>query len=43
VKLLKSSGNPLVDDACVSAAQQAQSVQAPPGGKPKGYAVACRK
>jgi len=43
VKLLKSSGNPLVDDACVSAAQQARQVDAPPSGKPKAYAVACRK
>jgi periplasmic protein TonB len=44
VKLTKSSGNPLVNDACVSAAQQAQRVeQPPPGGKAKIYAVACRK
>ena len=33
VKLTKSSGNPLVDDACVSAAQQTRKVPPPPGGK----------
>jgi protein TonB len=43
VKLLKSSGNPLVDDACVSAAQQAQKVDPPPGGRARPYAIACRK
>ena len=43
VKLLKSSGNPLVDDACVSAAQQARKVDAPPAGKARPYAIACRK
>ncbi|HMF39365.1 MAG TPA: TonB family protein [Polyangia bacterium] len=42
-KLLKSSGNPLVDDACVSAAQMTRRVQNPPGGKPRVYAVACQK
>ena len=42
-KLTKSSGNPLVDDACVSAAQQTRNVQQPPGGRPRSYAVACRK
>src|SRR5579863_3330587 len=30
VKLTKSSGNPLVDDACVSAAQEMHQVPAPP-------------
>jgi protein TonB len=30
VKLKKSSGNPLVDDACVSAAQEMHQVPAPP-------------
>jgi protein TonB len=43
VKLTKSSHNPLVDDSCVSAAQQAQKVEAPPGGKARVYAIACRK
>jgi len=42
-KLLKTSGNPLVDDACVSAAQMTRKVQAPPNGKPRVYAVACQK
>ena len=42
-KLLKSSGNPLVDDACVSAAQQTRKVAPPPGGRARAYAVACRK
>jgi protein TonB len=43
VKLLNSSGNPLVDDACVSAAQQTRKVDPPPSGKAKAYAIACRK
>jgi outer membrane biosynthesis protein TonB len=43
IKLTKSSGNPLVDDACVSAAQQTRKVAPPPGGKARLYAVACRK
>jgi TonB family protein len=43
IKLIKKSGNPLVDDACVSAAQQARKVEPPPGGKAKAYAIACRK
>ena len=42
-KLIKSSGNPLVDDACVSAAQQTRKVTPPPGGRARAYAVACRK
>jgi protein TonB len=42
-KLMKSSGNPLVDDACVSAAQQTRQVAPPPGGRARLYAVACRK
>jgi TonB family protein len=42
-KLIKSSGNPLVDDACVSAAQQTRRVGPPPGGRARPYAVACRK
>ena len=42
-KLIKSSGNPLVDDACVSAAQQTRKVAPPPGGRARAYAVACRK
>jgi protein TonB len=42
-KLMKSSGNPLVDDACVSAAQQTRNVPPPPGGRARPYAVACRK
>jgi TonB family protein len=43
VKLTKSSRNPLVDDSCVSAPQQAQKVETPPGGKARAYAIACRK
>ncbi len=43
VKLNKPSGNPLVDDACVSAAQQTRKVDAPPAGKPRAYLVACQK
>ena len=42
-KLSKSSGNPLVDDACVSAAQMTRRVQTPPNNKPRPYAVACQK
>ena len=43
VKLNKPSGNPLVDDACVSAAQQTRKVAATPDGKPRPYLVACQK
>jgi TonB family protein len=43
VKLAKPSGNALVDDACVSAAQQTRKVPPPPGGKSRAYLVACRK
>ena len=43
VKLIKSSGNPLVDDACVSAPQLTRKVPPPPGGRARPYAVACRK
>jgi len=43
IKLTKSSGNPLVDDACVSAAQLTRTVPAPPGGKARGLAVECEK
>jgi TonB family protein len=43
VKLIRSSGNPLVDDACVSAPQLTRKVPPPPGGRPRPYAVACRK
>jgi len=43
VKLSKPSGNALVDDACVSAAQQTRKVPPPPEGRPRVYEVACRK
>jgi protein TonB len=43
VKITKSSGNPLVDDACVSAAQLTRKVPAPPGGRARGLAVECQK
>lgn len=43
IKLTKSSGNPLVDDACVSAAQLTRKVPAPPGGRARGLAVECEK
>jgi len=43
IKLVKSSGNPLVDDACVSAAQQTHKVPPPPAGSNvRGFIVACR-
>jgi hypothetical protein len=42
VKLNKPSGNPLVDDACVSAAQQTRKVDAPPR-QARAYLVACQK
>jgi TonB family protein len=44
IKLTKSSGNPLVDDACVSAAQLTRQVpKPPPGSKVPGLIVACEK
>src|SRR5215471_13241759 len=44
IKLTKTSGNPLVDDACVSAAQLTRKVPAPPpGSKVHGLVVACEK
>jgi hypothetical protein len=44
IKLTKSSGNPLVDDACVSAAQLTRQVPKPPAGsKVPGLIVACEK
>jgi TonB family protein len=44
IKLTKTSGNPLVDDACVSAAQLTRKVPAPPAGsKVRGLVVACEK
>ena len=43
IKLTKSSGNPLVDDSCVQAAQLTHKVQPPPGGKARGLLVACEK
>ena len=44
IKLTKSSGNPLVDDACVSAAQLTRKVPPPPAGsKVPGLIVACEK
>jgi TonB family protein len=43
IKLTKSSGNPLVDDACVNAAQATHKVPAPPGGRARGLRVACEK
>ena len=44
IKLTKGSGNPLVDDACVSAAQLTRKVPAPPAGsKVHGLVVACEK
>ena len=42
IKLQKSSGNPLVDDACVSAAQETRKVPAPPPTI-HGIRVACQK
>ncbi|SRR6266508_4910715 len=42
-KLTKSSGNPLVDDACIAAVQLTQKVTAPPGGKARGLAMTCEK
>jgi TonB family protein len=44
IKLTKTSGNPLVDDACVSAAQLTRKVPPPPpGSKVHGLVVACEK
>lgn len=44
VKLTKSSGNPLVDDACVDAAKLARRVPPPPSTfKKRGISVACEK
>ena len=44
VKLTKSSGNPLIDDACVDAAKLTRRVPPPPAGyKPRGMRVACEK
>lgn len=44
VKLTKSSGNPLVDDACVDAAKLAHKVPPPPSTfKKRGISVACEK
>ena len=44
IKLTKTSGNPLVDDACVSAAQLTRKVPPPPpGSKVHGLNVACEK
>jgi TonB family protein len=44
IKLTKSSSNPLVDDACVSAAQLTRKVPPPPAGsKVPGLIVACEK
>lgn len=41
IKLTKGSGNALVDDACVSAAQLTRKVPAPPGGRARGLSVEC--
>lgn len=44
VKLTKSSGNPLVDEACVGAATLARRLPPPPAGYgPRGLRVACEK
>jgi TonB family protein len=44
IKLTRTSGNPLVDDACVSAAQLTRRVPPPPAGsKVPGLIVACEK
>jgi TonB family protein len=43
IKLTKSSGNPLVDDSCVTAAQLTRKVPPPPGGRSRGLLVACEK
>ena len=44
VKLFKSSGNPLVDDACVDAAKLTRRVTAPPPTfKKRNIGVACEK
>jgi TonB family protein len=44
VKLTKSSGNPLVDDACVNAATLARKIPPPPSTFTKrGISVACEK
>lgn len=41
IKLVKSSGNPLVDDACVSAPMLTRQVPAPP--RPRGIIAVCQK
>ena len=44
VKLMKSSGNPLVDDACVDAAKQTRRVPPPPSNfKKRNIGAACEK
>ncbi|HEY4184906.1 MAG TPA: TonB family protein [Polyangia bacterium] len=44
VKLTKSSGNPLIDDACIDAAKLARKVPPPPSTFHKrGISVACEK
>ncbi|HXU02021.1 MAG TPA: TonB family protein, partial [Polyangia bacterium] len=43
IKLIKSSNNPLVDDACVSAAQLTGKVPPPPGGRARNLPVECDK
>jgi TonB family protein len=44
IKLMKTSGNSFVDDACVSAAQQTRKVSAPPAKwSNRGIGVACEK
>ena len=44
IKLTKTSGNPLVDDACVSAAQLTRRVRPPPPGRRSAaLIVACEK
>lgn len=44
IKLVKSSGNSFVDDACVSAAQQTRQVSAPPPNfRNRGIGVECDK
>jgi TonB family protein len=44
IKLMKSSGNSFVDDACVSAAQQTAKVPPPPEKfRNRGIGVACEK
>jgi TonB family protein len=43
IKLLKTSSNPLVDDACISAVQLTRKVPPPPGGRARGLTIACEK